>query len=84
MFHMPPRQRSKFSSRSHIHWVGRYRRRRRPERALFALVFLGTLLAAGPERHITWMTAWGGMLAIFLDLLMVYLAFPRKRAHWVK
>jgi len=72
------------SSRAYIHWVGRYNRPRRRERALFAFLFLGTLLAAGPQRHITWLTAWGGALAIFLNLLMLYQFIPRKRAHWVR
>lgn len=70
-------------ARSRIHWMGRADRRRRPERAVFTGLFLGTLVVAGPQRHLLWATSWGGMLAIFLNMLTIYKAFPRKRAHWI-
>lgn len=70
--------------RARIHWVGRYDRPRRPQRVLFALVFLGSLLAFGSRQYMFWSTLWGGALAIFLNLHMIYRLIPRKRAHYVK
>lgn len=84
MFYKPPRQRFKFSPRAQIHWAGRYRRPRRHERALIALLFLYAVTLLRPDQIVWWSTMVGGMAAIFINLHAIYKAFPRKRYHWVR
>jgi hypothetical protein len=71
------------SHRARIHWVGGYHRPHRPERAIFAVLFLGSLVW-GAQQYMFWSTLWGGMLSIFLNLFMLYRLLPRRRAHWVR
>jgi hypothetical protein len=77
---------SRFTSsrRSRIHWVGRFNRPRRPERVLFFLLFFGSMALLEPVQFIFWAVMWGGTLAIFLNLYMVYWLIPRRRVHWVR
>lgn len=73
-----------FRARAHIHWIGRYSRPRRLERALFLLLFFLGMFALETEQFMFWSIAWGGTMAIFLSLVTLYRLVPHKRAHWIK
>jgi hypothetical protein len=72
------------SRRARVHWIGRYRRPRRRERLLFLLMFLISMLTLSVRQFLFWSVMWGGVMAIFLNLNVIYWLLPRKRAHWVR
>jgi hypothetical protein len=72
------------SSRARIHWLGHYGRPRRRERALFLCLFLLSMLLLEAEQYLLWATAWGGALAIFINLHTIYRLIPLKRYHWLR
>jgi len=71
------------SSRARVHWVGRFERRRRHERVVFALLFMGSMLLLKEWQFVFWAVMWGGALSIFLSLHALYRLIPRKRYHWL-
>jgi hypothetical protein len=76
---------NKFSSRrARAHWVGRFKRPRRYERALFILLFFGSMALLEPVQFIFWAVMWGGVMAMFLNLYAIYRLIPHKQYHWIK
>jgi len=72
------------SPRARIHWIGRYKRPHRRERALFILAFVGSMLLLDSDQYMMWSVLWGGTFAVFINLHTIYHFIPRKRAHWIK
>ena len=70
--------------RSRVHWVGRYSRPRRLERALILLLFGTAMVLLEQQQYVLWATMLGGMMSIFVVLRTIYRLFPRKRAHLIK
>ncbi len=72
------------SSRARVHWVGYHRRRPRPERPLFILLFLSAMVILTPHDFAYWAVLGGGTSSIFVVLTTIYLLIPRKQGHWIK
>ena len=68
------------SPRARIHWVGSSRRRRIDKWLLGALCV--SVLGLWQRLDLFWSVVVGGGLSLFLLFYGIYLAFPRKRAHW--
>jgi hypothetical protein len=71
------------SARSKIHWIGRYHRPRRLERALMILLFVYAFILLQPYQFALWSTVLGGTMAIFINLHMIYRLIPRRKHHWI-
>lgn len=69
--------------RARVHWIGHnnHSRPRRYERALSFFLLFGGMLFLEPREYILWVTLWGGGLAIFINLQVIYLLIPHVRIN---
>jgi hypothetical protein len=68
------------SPRARIHWVGRARRPRRLERALFATVFFLSMLAFERFEYLLWAVVWGSAASFFVIVRSVGLLVESRRS----
>jgi len=69
--------------RAQAHWIGRSKRRRRPQRILLVSMLLLSELLVPRQHMMLWSIMWGGTFAIFVNLFAIYRLWPRRRAHWI-
>lgn len=71
-----------FCPRTHIHWIGAPRPKRR-ERLFFVTVIFGAMAALETNQFLLWSIFWGWMTSVYVIVQSVLSLIPRKEHHWV-
>src|SRR5215510_2110598 len=66
-------------SRQRIHWIGKYSRPARPERAFIVLTFVSAMILLEPHDYAVWAMLIGGVTSCMVFIQSVFHIFARVR-----